>query len=218
MWTENILKNSIGSVIETDTSIYPPGYVRMYHAITRDWITNEIFRRVEPQGRTMGQYIRDEICPEIDVQVVCGANEQEIANIRNFRTLGKMECMKLLWKGPKNAPVAFSLFEFKNFLNKLKEIGADLDTIFPKQKNSKAMEVDFPCKDALDFAYRYSVLNEARRGEYPSYLMHSNAKSIAKLAAFMANKGFLNEKVLISEDSWDKMHSDQKLESNHGFN
>ena len=54
MWTENILNNSIGKVIETDTSIYPPGYKRVYHPISRDWITNEIFRRVEPQGRTMG--------------------------------------------------------------------------------------------------------------------------------------------------------------------
>lgn len=53
-FTENILKNSIGEVIETDKSIYPAGHRRMYHAITRDWITNEIFRRVEPQGRTMG--------------------------------------------------------------------------------------------------------------------------------------------------------------------
>ena len=53
---------------------------RQYHAVTRDWITNEIFRRVEPNspktptcmknyfipegfwgyGRTMGEYIRDD--------------------------------------------------------------------------------------------------------------------------------------------------------------
>ena len=52
--TENILKNSIGSVIETDTQIYPETHRRMYHAITRDWISNEIFRRVENNGKTMG--------------------------------------------------------------------------------------------------------------------------------------------------------------------
>ena len=32
---------------------------RFYHGITRDWITNEIFRRVEPEGKTMGEYVRN---------------------------------------------------------------------------------------------------------------------------------------------------------------
>ena len=54
------------------------------------------------------------------------------------------------------------------------------------------MEIDFNIKDTVDFFYRYSILNETRRGEYPSYNMHSNARSIAKLAAFMANNGSLD--------------------------
>jgi len=29
-----------------------------YHAVTRDWITNEIFRRVEKNGLTMGEYLQ----------------------------------------------------------------------------------------------------------------------------------------------------------------
>ena len=186
-FTENILNNSIGSVIESDISIYPPNYLRMYHPITRDWITNEIFRRVDPKKRTMGQYLREEFCPEYDLDIVCGANDEELAKIRDIRPMGYLENIKLLWKGPRNAPVTQRLGEMKKVLGKLKAIGKDIDNIFPEPKNTKYHEVKFDCKNSLDFVFRYSVDNDARRGEYPSYNMHSNATSLARIAAFMAN-------------------------------
>ena len=67
--TENLKKNMVGEIIESDTPFWlteekrkDPFNVdeRQYHAVTRDWITNEIFRRVEPNGRTMGEYLRDD--------------------------------------------------------------------------------------------------------------------------------------------------------------
>ena len=109
------------------------------------------------------------------MKVVCGADEEDLKNIRNFRAFGKLEYLRLLWKGPKNAPVTQSLGEMKGVLNKIKEIGAEIDSIFPECKSSKTLEMKFDCKDALDFVNKYSILNEARRGEYPSYLIHSNA-------------------------------------------
>jgi CubicO group peptidase (beta-lactamase class C family) len=46
---ENIKQNKIGEVIEqTKLATYPYGLNRSYHAVTKDWIVNEIFRRVEP--------------------------------------------------------------------------------------------------------------------------------------------------------------------------
>ena len=58
--TEAIKSNALGSAIE-QTSMYPrEGSNRIYHPITKDWITNEIFRRVEPTGRTMGEYFQQE--------------------------------------------------------------------------------------------------------------------------------------------------------------
>ena len=129
----------------------------MYHPITRDWISNEIFRRVDPKKRTMGQYLREEFCPEYGLDIVCGANEEELNKIRDIRPMGNMENLKLLWKGPKNAPVTQKLGEMKKVLGKLKEVGRDLDNIFPEPKNSKFHEVKFKCKDALDFGLRYSV-------------------------------------------------------------
>ena len=77
MLPENIKQNAIGKVIETDSSLMPEGYKRRYHAICRDWISNEIFRRVEPQGRTMGEVLR-EIGQEHGIDIRCGLIEEEM--------------------------------------------------------------------------------------------------------------------------------------------
>lgn len=70
-WPENIKKNAIGKVIEDDTAIWHEGYPRRYHAVCRDWIANEIFRRVDPEGRTMGELLR-EIRSEFGIDIICG--------------------------------------------------------------------------------------------------------------------------------------------------
>jgi len=56
--------NKVGQIIERQTPMWPRpeyGSNRSYHPYTRGWILNEVFRRVEPQGRTLGEYVRDEI-------------------------------------------------------------------------------------------------------------------------------------------------------------
>ena len=55
--TENIKNNSIGKVIESAKPVYHTNGQRQYHAVTRDWLSNELFRRVEPQKRTYGEYL-----------------------------------------------------------------------------------------------------------------------------------------------------------------
>ena len=81
--TEAIKENKIGRVIETASPIWlsdekasnPSGErERYYHGTERDWVTNEIFRRVEPQGRTMGQYLREELS---DYDVILGLREEK---------------------------------------------------------------------------------------------------------------------------------------------
>lgn len=70
MQTENVKKNSIGSIIEKQRPHhYGHGGKRCYHAVSKDWITNEIFRRIEPEGRTMGEYFQSIIQPKLDVGV-----------------------------------------------------------------------------------------------------------------------------------------------------
>jgi hypothetical protein len=39
--------------------------------MSRDWISNEIFRRVEPLGRTMGEVLR-ELRFMYNIDIICG--------------------------------------------------------------------------------------------------------------------------------------------------
>ena len=50
--TGNIKRNAVGRLIENQTQRFPGGKSRReYHAVTRGWIANELFRRVDPAGR-----------------------------------------------------------------------------------------------------------------------------------------------------------------------
>jgi hypothetical protein len=76
--TENIKKNSVGKVIEESKSFIIAGSPRIYHGFSRDWITGEVFRRVEPNGRTMGEYLREVMMPEFNINgVICGPKGNE---------------------------------------------------------------------------------------------------------------------------------------------
>ena len=58
MLTENIKKDKVSKIIEKETLKFPPKSAntkREYHGLTRGWILNEIFRRVDKQGRTIGK-------------------------------------------------------------------------------------------------------------------------------------------------------------------
>ena len=50
------------------------GAERQYHAVTRGLLINEIFRRVEPEGRTMSEYFRDEFS---DIDIYAGAHKMD---------------------------------------------------------------------------------------------------------------------------------------------
>ena len=75
----NIKQNKIGKVIEDTTPFFRKGSVRLYHAMTKDWILNEVFRRVEPDGRTMGEYFDQEVKKQMgDIDVYLGMKEEDL--------------------------------------------------------------------------------------------------------------------------------------------
>jgi len=61
--TENIKKNDVGAIIEKENCRWPTnefGSRREYHGVTRGFILNEIYRRVDPDERTLGEFVREE--------------------------------------------------------------------------------------------------------------------------------------------------------------
>lgn len=86
-------------MIEDDVSFKQLGYERRYHPMSRDWIANEIFRRVEPNGRTMGEVLR-ELRGMYNIDIICGANEEELKECIPWNYLGGWRTFKNLWYGP----------------------------------------------------------------------------------------------------------------------
>ena len=85
---DGIKSNTVSNVIETLEPTWPTKELgcsnpdgsetrRAYHAFTRGWILNEIVRRVDPQTRTIGEIIENEI--GID-GLRCGINDTERKN------------------------------------------------------------------------------------------------------------------------------------------
>ncbi len=96
MQTRAIKENRIGRVIETDTmQELPEGAERTYHVFSKDLITNEIFRRVEPQGRTMGEYFREELMTQLDIDLFINMEEEEMSRVHDVKVLS-------IWKQLKN--------------------------------------------------------------------------------------------------------------------
>ena len=59
---DGVARNAVGNVLAAATPAWPPHTPRQYHAITRGWIENEIVRRADPNGRTIGVILKEDVC------------------------------------------------------------------------------------------------------------------------------------------------------------
>ena len=56
--------------------------------MTRGWVLNEIFRRVDPERRTMGEFLRQDVCGPLGVQAFFGVEEKDLDNFVDLNTWG----------------------------------------------------------------------------------------------------------------------------------
>ena len=120
MLPKNIKANSIGKVIENDVSFNYPGSKRRYHMMSRDWISNEIFRRVEPEGRTMGEVLR-ELRRMYQIDIVCGAQEEELRQMLPWQYISSWRTFKNMWHGPYKCPSYFRLRDIQSYIKNSNE-------------------------------------------------------------------------------------------------
>ena len=79
---EKIKANKIGSLIERESYHYQPGEKRDYHLLSRGLIANEVVRRVDPRGRTIGELLRHHISEPLGAHVVIGMTEKGLKEKR----------------------------------------------------------------------------------------------------------------------------------------
>ncbi|MEP6388991.1 MAG: serine hydrolase domain-containing protein [Halioglobus sp.] len=200
LFTENIKKNAVGQVLEQHAQNYSSSGKREYHALTRGWIVNELFRRVDSAGRTIGEYLQQEISGPLDVDVVVGVPEQDRQRMFPVKPLGFgyqiFQSFVPRFLGRRVLHNCFALFA---------RIGKMMPS-FMKGRGKPKPPPAFTQMTGLG----YFNAHDFGKGETPSANATCSARGLAKVAAMMSAGGTLNDKEVLSPDAWQALHANSE--------
>ena len=197
LFTENIKQNVVGRIIEGHAQSFPDdgGSKRQYHALTRGWIVNEVFRRVDPSSRTIGEFLREDISGPLDADVVIGVKDQEMPRLSRVSALSfgyqLLQSLKPRFLGRR---IVHNVFQILGRLIKL------VPAVIKARKTGAPPP--FTGIEGLGF------FNEPRfaRGESPSANATCSARGLAKIAAMMSAGGKWEGTEYLGEGAWRAMH------------
>ncbi len=198
---ENIKRNAVGRIIESHGQAFREGQgqQREYHAITRGWIANELFRRIDPDGRTIGEFLRQDISGPLGADVYIGVTQEQLARRCAVVPLG---VGYQIAQGLK--PRRFGRRVEHNILQ---TSGRILKLISGMRKGT-GKGAPAPIQ-GMQGAGGIAGFNEPAiaMGETPSANTHANARGLARLAAFMASGGTLSGQQLLGNSAWQALHA-----------
>lgn len=203
----NIKQNKVGVIIENHGQRFREGEgsTREYHAVTRGWIVNEVYRRIDPKGRTIGEYLLEEFNLPLKVDVVIGVKEEELSRISPVFLLKPGYIFKESMK-PKILK--------RKMEDNIFQLGGKVFRILSSVRKSK----NYGGPPPLEGMKGINFFNEPSlaMGETPSANTHATARGLAKIAAVMAAGGQLEGKEYLNKVAWDALHKDP-ITANMGF-
>ena len=123
---ENIKKNGIGSVIEKLEPHWPESGPREYHSLTRGWVANEVFRRLDPQGRTIGEYLAQDVAHPLKADVFVGVPQDRYNDYAPVANMGLGAVIKETMKtNTVGGALDIGFFEFMTLMNNFRKMLAD---------------------------------------------------------------------------------------------
>jgi CubicO group peptidase (beta-lactamase class C family) len=193
---DNLKKNSISSIIEEHRQQYPEsGNKREYHAITRGWIVNEVFRRVDPAGRTIGEFLREDISIPLQADAHIGVKQDDLDRRTAFIAvpLGYLlrQGLKPKFLGRKMELNIFQIF-------------AKIARLLPHflKGTARGKPPAYIGMRSINFFNDPEVV----MGETPSANANCSARGLAKIAAMMSQGGKWNNTEYLSQTAWQLMH------------
>jgi CubicO group peptidase (beta-lactamase class C family) len=205
--TKNLKENRVGKVIEGHSLKFRKGgrSRREYHAITRGWIVNELFRRVDPGGRTVGEFLREEISDPLEADAIIGVKEAELNRISRVLPLGwGFQFLESLRPRILGRRIKHSFFKILGRLLR----------VIPLMWHATTRGAPPPYKGMKGIGFFNEPI--VAMGETPSAAANCSARGLAKIAAMMSAGGKWAEREYLTETAWRAMHADP-VEAEMGF-
>ena len=165
----------------------------------------------------MGEYIRQEVWPLIEDQApLFGAQENELKNYIEPKGYGKIKILKTMWDGTNKGYTSFPLGKAKqfgkDFAKRHKERDDEMEG-YPEEMKFSPKDNEGQIYDKKGDKNTFYLTKNFPICEIPSAGMASNARALAKLGNLMANKGKFNGKILMSEQTFENIHSEPKKDT-----
>lgn len=95
--------DGMAKILARQKPLWLPGSKHGYHTLTLGWYQNELIRRVDPQGRTLGEFFQDEIADPLGVEFYIGLPQSirpdQLSTTQGFRRLAVLANLNQLpWK------------------------------------------------------------------------------------------------------------------------
>lgn len=199
---------------------------RIYHAFNKDIFSNEVFRRVEPNGRTMGEYFEQEIRAGLGIDLFPGMLEKDYSMttkkqkgllypLKNIGLYTQYKNGQKAYEDP-DRYVPFPLDKMGECEKHDKKVRKMWEEPGNKPKNwlpeGTQDLLENPGAD-MDKMAALMGSKDACVAECLSAMCKGSARGLAHLAAYMAHKGTFNGKTIMSEATWDDAHSEPDLKS-----
>ena len=192
--TANIKENHIGRILEAERLHWRlDGEVRHYHSLTRGWLANELFRRLHPDRRTIGEFLREEISGRLGLDIYLGLQETELSRVFDVEMSS--------W----TRPVLLTNWLPRNLGRRADLSVADLARCVGRELlNSRTGHRPAPPIQGMGRADPL-IFNceEVRAGEVPSAGVHASARGLASLGSLLVR----GEANLLSDSAWAELHS-----------
>jgi len=198
--TENIKQNKVGRLIESHSQKFREGgneMSREYHAVTRGWVVNEVFRRIDPAGRTIGEFLTQEIRGPLGADVIVGVKAED---------LGRVVPVSPLKAGFQFVEGLKPKFLGRKMEHNIFQTTARLLQLIPNMRKgtTRGAPPPFIGMDRVGFFNDPSIV----MGETPSANANCSARGLAKVAAMMSLGGKMSGVEFISADAWTALHAE----------
>jgi len=195
---ENIKNNAMGEFIAKQTCFYPEDQKREYHALTRGWVANEIFRRAHPARLTLGEYLQEEVNKPLRADIFVGVPDSRFDDYEPVKEIGFGTVMSGVLN-PTNTSVDTTF-------GKMMAVGKMMRNLNKDGRNKEAfLPFDGKKISAVGAMFNQPVV---RRGESSSANGNCSARGLARVAAAMANGGTLEGVQVLSPTAWQSLHAD----------